>query len=59
MCPLSSLLGRSLDPLGGVFPGLAIRLAVFGANLPGNALRDTLDPRLRGRRRHRTEDKED
>jgi peptide/nickel transport system permease protein len=32
-----------------LFPGLAISLAVFGANLLGDALRDTLDPRLRGR----------
>ena len=31
-----------------LFPGLAISLAVFGANLLGDALRDTLDPRLRG-----------
>ena len=31
-----------------VFPGLAISLAVFGTNLLGDALRDTLDPRLRG-----------
>ena len=31
------------------FPGMAISLAVFGANLLGDALRDTLDPRLRGR----------
>ncbi len=30
-----------------VFPGLAITLAVFGFNLFGDALRDTLDPRLR------------
>jgi peptide/nickel transport system permease protein len=29
-------------------PGMAISLAVFGANLLGDALRDTLDPRLRG-----------
>jgi peptide/nickel transport system permease protein len=29
-------------------PGLAISLAVFGSNLLGDALRDTLDPRLRG-----------
>jgi peptide/nickel transport system permease protein len=33
-----------------LFPGLAISLAVFGANLLGDALRDTLDPRLRGSR---------
>lgn len=31
-----------------VFPGIAISLAVFGTNLLGDALRDTLDPRLRG-----------
>ncbi|HET7875431.1 MAG TPA: ABC transporter permease [Methylomirabilota bacterium] len=31
-----------------VFPGVAISLAVFGSNLLGDALRDTLDPRLRG-----------
>src|SRR5947208_10187933 len=32
-----------------LFPGVAISLAVFGSNLLGDALRDTLDPRLRGR----------
>jgi peptide/nickel transport system permease protein len=32
-----------------IFPGVAISLSVFGANLLGDALRDTLDPRLRGR----------
>ena len=31
-----------------IFPGLAISLAVFGFNLLGDALRDALDPRLRG-----------
>src|SRR5499426_3910043 len=31
-----------------LFPGIAISLAVFGSNLLGDALRDTLDPRLRG-----------
>lgn len=30
-----------------IFPGVAISLAVFGANLLGDALRDMLDPRLR------------
>lgn len=30
-----------------VFPGLAITLAVFAFNLFGDAIRDTLDPRLR------------
>lgn len=32
-----------------VFPGLAITLVVLGFNLFGDALRDVLDPRLRGR----------
>ena len=31
-----------------VFAGLAILLLAFGLNLLGDALRDTLDPRLRG-----------
>ena len=31
-----------------IFPGVAISFAVFGTNLLGDALRDTLDPRLRG-----------
>jgi len=31
-----------------LFPGVAISLLVFGSNLFGDALRDTLDPRLRG-----------
>ena len=30
-----------------LFPGIAISLAVFGSSLLGDALRDTLDPRLR------------
>jgi peptide/nickel transport system permease protein len=30
-----------------IFPGIAISLVVFGANLLGDALRDMLDPRLR------------
>src|SRR5690606_35314858 len=32
-----------------IFPGIAISLAVFGFNLFGDAIRDTLDPRLRAR----------
>ena len=32
-----------------VFPGLAISVVVFAINFLGDALRDTLDPRLRGR----------
>jgi len=37
-----------LAPWLGVFPGLAIALVVFAWNLLGDALRDVLDPRLRG-----------
>jgi peptide/nickel transport system permease protein len=32
-----------------IFPGLAITLAIFGFNFIGDALRDAIDPRLRGR----------
>lgn len=38
-----------LAPWLSIFPGLALSLAVFSVNLLGDALRDTLDPRLRGR----------
>jgi len=31
-----------------LFPSLAVSIAVFGFNLLGDALRDALDPRLRG-----------
>lgn len=34
-------------PWVAIFPGVAISLAVFGFNLFGDAVRDTLDPRLR------------
>lgn len=37
-------------PWLGIFPGLAISLTVLGFNLFGDALRDVLDPRLRGGR---------
>lgn len=37
-------------PLLAVWPGLAITLTVFGFNVLGDALRDVLDPRLRGSR---------
>jgi peptide/nickel transport system permease protein len=37
-------------PWMAIFPGVAISLAVFGFNLFGDALRDVLDPRLRGTR---------
>jgi len=35
-------------PWVAIFPGLAISLAVFAFNMFGDALRDLLDPRLRG-----------
>jgi peptide/nickel transport system permease protein len=35
-------------PLLSVWPGLAIAMTVFGFNMLGDALRDVLDPRLRG-----------
>jgi peptide/nickel transport system permease protein len=35
-------------PWMAIWPGLAISLAVFGFNMLGDALRDELDPRLRG-----------
>jgi len=31
-----------------IYPGLAISLVVIGLNMLGDALRDVLDPRLRG-----------
>ena len=33
-----------------LWPGVALSLTVFGANMLGDALRDLLDPRLRGSR---------
>ena len=38
------------DPWLAIWPGLAITLSVFGFNIFGDALRDVLDPRLRGSR---------
>lgn len=32
----------------GTFPGIAIMLAVMSINVIGDALRDALDPRMRG-----------
>lgn len=34
-------------PWNAIFPGLAIVLSVLGINLLGDALRDSLDPKLR------------
>jgi peptide/nickel transport system permease protein len=44
--------GRSFmyhAPWMALFPGAAISLAVFGFNMLGDAMRDLMDPRLRGR----------
>jgi peptide/nickel transport system permease protein len=44
-------LGRSVAsqyPWQAIWPGLAIAIAVFSVNMLGDALRDLLDPRLRG-----------
>jgi peptide/nickel transport system permease protein len=38
------------EPLQALWPGLAIAVAVYGFNVLGDALRDVLDPRLRGSR---------
>jgi peptide/nickel transport system permease protein len=38
----------ALAPWLAVFPGLAIAVVVFSWNVLGDALRDVLDPRLRG-----------
>ncbi len=48
-----SLDGRQymrMEPGLAIYPGLAVAIAVFSYNLFGDALRDVLDPRLRGRR---------
>ncbi|MGE5596282.1 MAG: ABC transporter permease [Hyphomicrobiales bacterium] len=38
------------EPMQAVYPGIGIALAVFSFNMLGDALRDLLDPRLRGAR---------
>ena len=38
----------NIAPWLAIFPGLAITLVVFAINMLGDALRDVLDPRLRG-----------
>jgi peptide/nickel transport system permease protein len=48
-----SLQGRQfmrVAPGLALYPGIAIGVVVFAYNLFGDALRDVLDPRLRGRR---------
>lgn len=40
----------NVEPIQALWPGMAIALTVFSFNMLGDALRDTLDPRLRGSR---------
>lgn len=44
----SSALYLYKAPWLAIFPGLAITIVVFGVNMLGDALRDELDPRMRG-----------
>ena len=37
-----------LAPWMAIWPGLALTIVVYGINIFGDALRDLLDPRLRG-----------
>ena len=50
MLQISGSLNFRAYPLQAFWPGLAIFLTVFGWNMLGDALRDVLDPRLRGGR---------
>jgi peptide/nickel transport system permease protein len=43
------LIGFAGAPWIGLFPGFALDPGVFGVNVFGDALRDVLDPKLRGR----------
>jgi peptide/nickel transport system permease protein len=46
----SGLVHMLQAPWLAIWPGVALSLTVFGANMFGDALRDLLDPRLRGSR---------
>lgn len=50
MLNLAGSLQFRAHPEQALWPGLAIAFAVFGINMFGDALRDVLDPRLRGGR---------
>jgi len=50
MLSLSGSLQFRAFPQQAIWPGLAIALAVYGFNMFGDAIRDVLDPRLRGSR---------
>jgi peptide/nickel transport system permease protein len=50
MLSYKGILFMRAHPWIALWPGLAIALAVYGFNMLGDALRDVLDPRLRGGR---------
>jgi peptide/nickel transport system permease protein len=50
MLSFKGILFMRVDPWLALWPGLAIALSVYGFNMLGDALRDVLDPRLRGSR---------
>ena len=50
MLTMASQAHIKTGPWTAIFPGLAIFIVVLGFNLLGDALRDVLDPRLRGAR---------
>jgi peptide/nickel transport system permease protein len=50
MLSFKGILFMRAHPWLALWPGLAIALAVYGFNMLGDALRDVLDPRLRGSR---------
>jgi peptide/nickel transport system permease protein len=50
MLTFSGLSQYRAHPIQALWPGFAIALAVYGFNVFGDALRDVLDPRLRGSR---------
>jgi len=49
MLSLSGLDHMYRAPWLAIWPAVALSLAVFGFNMLGDALRDLLDPRLKGR----------
>ena len=50
MLSFKGILFMRTDPWLALWPGLAIALSVYSFNMLGDALRDVLDPRLRGSR---------
>ena len=48
MLSASGLVHMFRAPWPARWPGVALPLSAFGANMLGDALRDLLDPRLRG-----------